>query len=210
MKKRYLAIFSALALAVGLTACGGGDTDTPPATKDPDAIQTQQPLDEPPAGTATGSDLEVTDRKATGELAYTIGGAEQTVAAKLVDEENFSLYVPQDGWKIDTDEEGKLRVESSENAADYMEISFAAGTDVSALKDGLNALSADGFDEGSEFTNSEETVGTRFVGAVGDVSYIAYAFETDTGAVLVILQGNAADEGAIALMDAMVDTLVVA
>ena len=210
MKKRYLAIFAALALALGLAACGNGDTDTPPATKEPDTIQTQKPTDEPPEGTATDSDLKGEDREATGELVYTVGGAEQTVAAKLMEEENFSLYVPQDGWKADTDEDGKLRVENGENAADYMELSFAAGTGTSALKEGLNALSADGFDEGSEFTNSEGTVGTRFVGTVGDVSYIAYAFENDTGAVLVILQGNAADEGAIALMDAMVDTLVLA
>lgn len=207
MKKRYLALFAALALALSLTACSG-DNNTTPATKEPDNTQTQAP--QTPNATGTDLDENGTDRDDTGELIYTVSGVEQTVAAKLSEGEDYSLYVPQEGWAVTTDEDGKLRVENAENAADYLEISFAAGTDATALKEGLDALSADGFDEGAAFTNSEGTVGTRFVGSVGEASYIAYAFETGTGSVMAILQANAADEGAIALMDAMVDSLIVA
>ena len=219
--KNWKILIPALVLAVGLTACGGDETETQapsttapasqaPATETP---ATQTPSTQAPvSGDATSSDLTAgsgADRAAESTLTYTVSGAEQQMSAELYDAVDYTLYVPKEGWNI-TEEDGKLRVECGSNAADALEISFAAGADASALKTGLDALGS--FDAGEEITNAAGLTGTHYTGSAGDVHYSAYAFPSANGAVLVVIQADLGTDGSPSanelLMEAMVDTLM--
>ena len=219
--KHWKILIPARSLALGLTACGGGETETQaPGTTAP---ASQAPATETPAtavpstqapvsGDATGSDLTDdagADRAAEGPLTSTVSGAHQQVAAELYDAVDYTLYLPQEGWNV-TEGDDKLRVEYASNTADALEISFAAGADAAALKTGLDALGS--FDAGEDFTNSAGLTCTDVPGFSGDVHYSAYAFPSANGAVLVVIQAGLGADGSPSanelLMEAMVATLM--
>jgi hypothetical protein len=218
--KHWKILIPALVLALGLTACGGDETETQaPGTTAP---ASQAPVTEAPAsqtpgtqapvsGDATSSDLTDSgaSRPAEGTLTYSVSGTEQQMAAELYDAADYTLYLPKEGWTV-TEEDGKLRVEYTDNTADALEISFAAGADAAALKTGLDALGS--FDAGEEITNAAGLSGTHYTGSAGDVHYSAYAFPSANGAVLVVIQADLGADGSPSanelLMEAMVDTLM--
>lgn len=201
--KKYLALVPALALTVCLTACGGQNNTT-------NNTDNQQGSEVPATSTDVNAAKDkLSGRAHTGEVKYTVDGAEQSIAATLETTDDFSLYVPKENWDA-SQEDGKLTVASQDNNAVSVEITNAPSADAAALQAGLQNISADAFGEGEEITTTSGVSGTHFSGDVDGTHYSAYAFPNAGGAVLVVIQGPVEATGELAVLEGMVDSMVIA
>ena len=101
MKK--LLLTCALALTLALTACG--QTQTPAPEKPVNAGQAVQETEKPQTGVPedrnpTAAEL---DREETAELTMSVEGTEEKIPATLSIRQGYSIYIPDEGWKLETD-----------------------------------------------------------------------------------------------------------
>ena len=108
MKKRYLVF--ALLLALTLTGCGrqtaAPTTQTTPAPQEESSAETA--ADRNPTAAELG-------RKEQEDLVFMIEGLEETVTADLHIGQGYSIYIPDEGWRLDKDGDDGIPKETWES-----------------------------------------------------------------------------------------------
>ena len=93
-----------LLMLVLLTACGQAKAPS------------KEPVNQMPAAEELGI-------PATAELEYVANGTMKTVPSTLYMGEGYSLYIPDEGWRRDTEREGRIPVDAWESVLDsYTEV----------------------------------------------------------------------------------------
>ena len=94
MKKHHLAI--ALLLALSLTGCGR-QTAAPTAQIAP-APQEESTAEAAPDRAATAEELGRAERM---DLAFSVEGETEMVSATLYTGQGYSIYIPDEGWRLE-------------------------------------------------------------------------------------------------------------
>ena len=131
MKKRYLVF--ALLLALTLTGCGrqtaAPTTQTTPAPQEESSAETA--ADRNPTAAELG-------RKEQEDLVFMIEGLEETVTADLHIGQGYSIYIPDEGWRLETDTEDGVPKETWESILNddvELTVSHYAGKTVTEARD---------------------------------------------------------------------------
>ena len=118
MKKRYLVW--TLLLALVLSGCGQKPETQPPAKEEPVA---EQPAAETPAETLPAEDRNPTaaelGREEKKDLMFMVEGMEEAVPATLYIGQGYSIYIPDEGWKLEKDMDDGIPEDTWESAVNH-------------------------------------------------------------------------------------------
>ncbi len=118
MKKRYLVW--TLLLALVLSGCGQKPETQPPAKEEPVA---EQPAAETPAETLPAEDRNPTaaelGREEKKDLMFMVEGMEEAVPATLYIGQGYSIYIPDEGWKLEKDMDDGIPEDTWESTVNH-------------------------------------------------------------------------------------------
>lgn len=118
MKKRYLVW--TLLLALVLSGCGQKPETQPPAKEEPVA---EQPAAETPAETLPAEDRNPTaaelGREEKKDLMFMVEGMEEAVPATLYIGQGYSIYIPDEGWRLEKDVDDGIPEDTWESTVNH-------------------------------------------------------------------------------------------
>lgn len=118
MKKRYLVW--TLLLALVLSGCGQKPETQLPAKEEPVA---EQPAAETPAETLPAEDRNPTaaelGREEKKDLMFMVEGMEEAVPATLYIGQGYSIYIPDEGWKLEKDMDDGIPEDTWESTVNH-------------------------------------------------------------------------------------------
>lgn len=100
----------AMLMALSLSACGSKQQPQPDAAQ---PVETQKPVEPAPVENQTPAvDQAATSREQTAQLVYSPEGQEESVSATLYTGDGYSIYIPDEGWMLETDYDDGMPEES--------------------------------------------------------------------------------------------------
>ena len=118
MKKRYLVW--TLLLALVLSGCGQKPETQLPAKEEPVA---EQPAAETPAETLPAEDRNPTaaelGREEKKDLMFMVEGMKEAVPATLYIGQGYSIYIPDEGWKLEKDMDDGIPEDTWESTVNH-------------------------------------------------------------------------------------------
>ena len=111
MKKHIIAWL--LLAALLLTGCGG--RKEPPAPPQAPQPEVQAPADPVPPQEPAAPAPETPEREEKGELTFLLEGMEETVPVTLYTGDGYSIYIPDEGWRLEEDVDDRIREECWES-----------------------------------------------------------------------------------------------
>lgn len=118
MKKRYLVW--TLLLALVLSGCGQKPETQLPAKEEPVA---EQPAAETPAKTLPAEDRNPTaaelGREEKKDLMFMVEGMEEAVPATLYIGQGYSIYIPDEGWRLEKDVDDGIPEDTWESTVNH-------------------------------------------------------------------------------------------
>ena len=96
-------------LILALSGCGQKAQTPPPAPEKP---VTEAPVEEKPAETPPVEDRAPTaaelGREETRDLVFLVEGTEEAVPVTLYIGQGYSIYIPDEGWRLERDVDGSI------------------------------------------------------------------------------------------------------